>query len=380
MQKITKKKVIVIAIVAVAILVFFNIIRSCSKNSGDKFEFHDVTVGKVEKTISVTGVLEVSERKNILCKTNGVIFKVSVESNQEVRKGQFLAEVDTADLNQVLKKMGAQLESAKLELAIANEDLESKKSMFREQLISEKGLERAQYNYKTVQLKYRHFMIDYENTRTQKNNARIVSPIDGIVLDVLTTEGTPVIMNSPLFIIAPTLKKMNLTISIDESDIGQVKKDQHVFFTVSAYPEKTFRGKIKKVRISPVASPMAGSMASPMAKGGVVTYDSIVVCDNDDRLLKPGMTATATIEVNKVENVVRVPNQTLLINPLEGQAELEKNTVWRKTEISSGKIPAEKVKVEVGLRGDTFTEIKKNLKKGDKILIKYIRSSKGTGK
>ena len=70
----------------------------------------------------------------------------------------------------------------------------------------------------------------------------------------------------------------------------------------------------------------------------------------------------------------------MLINPLEGQEELEKNTVWRKSDKLTGKIPAEKVKVEVGLRGDTFTEIKKNLKKGDKILIKYIRGLKPAGK
>ena len=368
MQKITKKKVIAVAVIALAIFILFNIIRSCTKGSGDKFEFQDVTVGKVEKTISVTGVLDVSDRNNILCKTNGMISKIFVDFNQEVRKGQLLAEIDTEDLNMVLKKMGAQLENAKLELAIANEDLESKKSMFKENLISEKGLERARYNYKSVQLKYKQFMIDYDNTRKQKNNARIVSPINGIVINIMITEGVPIGMNSPVFVIAPSLKKMNLTISVDESDIGLVKKDQHVFFTVSAFPEKTFRGKIEKVRINPVL------------KGGLVTYDSIVASENNEQLLKPGMTATATIEINKVENVICIPNQALLINPLEGQAELEKNTVWRKTEISSGKIPAEKVKVEVGLRGDTFTEIKKNLKKGDKILIKYIRGSKGSGK
>ncbi|HNW28489.1 MAG TPA: efflux RND transporter periplasmic adaptor subunit [Spirochaetota bacterium] len=368
MQKMTKKNVIAIGAGVIAIILVISIIRSCGKNSGDKFEFQEVSVGKVEKTISVTGVLDVSGKKTILSKTNGVISNVAVDFNQEVRKGQVLAEIDTSDLNQVLKKMGAQLESAKLELAIAEEDLESKKSMHRDNLISDKGLERAQYNYKSVLLKYRQFMVDYENTRTQKANARIVSPIDGIVLNIMAVEGAPIVINTPVFVLAPSLKKMSLTISIDESDIGIVKKNQNVTFSVSAFPEKIFRGKIDRVRINPVV------------KGGLVTYDSIVACDNDEQLLKPGMTATATIEINKLDRVIRIPNQALLVNPLEGQEELEKNTVWRKSDKLTGKIPAEKVKIDVGLRGDTYTEIKKNLKKGDKILIKYIRGTKAAGK
>ncbi len=368
MQKIDKKKIITAAVVAVVILIVFNVIRSCTRGSGEKFEYHDVTVGKVEKTISVTGTLDVADKKNVLSRANGTITKVYVDFNQEVRRGQTLGEIDTTDVNQLLKKLGAQLESIKLEMAIANEDLESKKSMYSENLISEKGLERARYNYKTVQLRYKQFLVDYENAKSQRDNARIASPVDGVVLNILAAEGIPVAINTPLFIIAPSLKKMSLTISVDESDIGLVKKDQKVIFTVSAFPEKTFNGKIEKVRINPVL------------KGGLVTYDSTVSCENTEQFLKPGMTTTATIEISRRENVVRIPNQALLINPLEGQAETEKNTVWMKKEGLSGKLPVVKVRVETGLRGDTFTEIKKNLKKGDKILIKYIRGSKGSGK
>lgn len=368
MQKITKKKIVIAAAIAIVLLICLIIIRSCTKGSGEKFEYQDVTVGNVEKTISVTGALDVSDRKNVISKCNGILSKLHVDFNQEVRKGQVLAEIDTVEVDLTLKKMAAQLESVKLELAIANDDLESKKSMFKDNLISDKGLERAQFNCRTVQLKYKQIQVDYENARTQKNNSRIISPITGIVLNIMVTEGSPVAMNTPLFIIVPGLKKMNLTISVDESDIGLVRKDQRVKFTVSAFPEKTFYGRIEKVHINPVN------------KGGLITYESIVECDNDELLLKPGMTATATIEINKRENVIRVPNQALLVTPLEGQSEIEKNTLWRKSGTSTGKLPVEKVKVEIGLRGDTYTEIKKNLKKGDKILIKYIRAPKGSSK
>jgi HlyD family secretion protein len=368
MQKITRKKIIAFAAVAIAIFIVFSIVKSCQKGSTDKFEYEDVSLGKVEKTISVTGSIDVSGGKTILCKTNGIVKKINVEYNQEVKKGQLLAEIDTVDVDQLLKKLAAQLESLKLELTIAREDLESKKSMFKDNLISDKGLERAEFNYKTVVLKNRQFMVEYENARKQKEYSLVRSPIDGMVLKILLIESAPVGINSPLFLIVPSLKNMFMNVSVDESDIGLVKKDQRVNFTVSAFPEKTFNGKLSQVRITPVL------------KGALVTYESLVSCDNSEMLLKPGMTATATIEINKRENVLRVPNQALLINPLEGEAEMEKNTVWRKTDSTTGKLPVEKVKVEIGLRGDTYTEIKKNLKKGDKILIKFMRGSKGSGK
>lgn len=368
MQKITRKKIIAFGAIIITAFIFFGIIRSCNRGSKDKFEFDVVTTGKVEKTISVTGMLELSNSRTILSRSTGVMKKIYVDFNQHVRKGQVLAEIDATDVDQMLRKLSAQLENNKLELTIAKEDLETKRSMFKDNLISDKGLERAEYNYKTVLLKQKQFLVDYENTRMQKNNTRVTSPVDGLVLSITAKENVPVILNSPLFIIAPNMDKMTLTISIDESDIGLIKKDQNVYFTVSAFPEKTFHGKINQVRINPVM------------RGGLVTYDSVVTCENEDSLLKPGMTATATIEINKKENVIRIPNQALIVNPLEGKAQPEKNTVWRKSDRRGSAMPVEKVKVDVGLRGDTYTEIKKGLKKGDSILLKYVRGSSSTGK
>src|SRR4030042_376243 len=264
MQKITKKKIIVFTAVSVAIIVFFSLVRSCSKGSDNKYEYAEVTVGTVVKTISATGALDVAKTVNILSKTTGIIDAVHVDFNQEVKKGQLLATVDATETDQRLSKTAAQLESIKLELNIAKEDLETKKSMFKDNLISEKGMERAEYNYRTVYLKYKQIMVDYDVTREQKSYTRITSPINGIIMAVKISVNSPVVINAPLFVLAPSLKKMVLTISVDESDIGLIKKDENVFFTVSAFPNKTFRGKIDQVRINPAM------------KGGLGSYDWIV--------------------------------------------------------------------------------------------------------
>jgi HlyD family secretion protein len=368
MQKVNKKKIIVVVAISLAALAFFGIVRSCSKGTQDKFEYSEVAMGKVERTLSVTGALDVTNTYNLLSKSAGIIEKVYVDFNQEVKKGQLLAAIEASSVDQQLAKLGAQLESMKLEIVIAKEDLESKRSMYKENLISQKGMERAEMNYKSSQLRYKQTLLDYEFTRTQKGYTRITAPIDGIIIQKNVAPNQPVAINSLLFILVPSLKQMNLTISIDESDIGLIKKDQNVVFTVSAFPDKAFKGKINQVRINPIV------------KGGLVTYESLVICDNKDQLLKPGMTATATIEINKKENALRVPNQSLLVNPEGGQSDDERNTVWRKVDKISGKLPVEKVSVEIGLRGDNYTEIKKNLKKGDKVLIKFIRGSKSSGK
>lgn len=368
MQKVTRKKVIAIVVICAVALIFFGIIRGCNSGGEDKFEYSEVTVGQVLRTISVTGMLEVSGTIHVLSKANGIIVNVPVDFNQVVKKGQLLAVIDATEIDQRLSKIVAQLESSKLEMIIAKEDYESKKSMFRENLISEKGMERAEFNYKSAQLRYRQVIVDYEITRKQKDYTRITSPIDGVILQITAIKDAPVAINTPLFLIAPSLKKMSLTITVDESDIGLVKKGQGVTFTVSAFQNKTFSGKIEQVRITPVV------------KGGLVTYESIVSCDNSEQILKPGMTATATIEISKVDKVLRVPNQALLVNPLEGRTEGEKNIIWKQAGKVSGKLPVERVVVEVGLRGDSFTEIKKNLKKGDMVLVKFVKSGKGSRK
>lgn len=365
MQKISKKKILIPASVVLFFILLWGITRSCGKGSTNSYEYEPVSVGTVEKTISVTGVLEVTDTYKVLTKTTGIVKRVYADYNQNVSRGQILALLDSTEADQRLAKIAAQMENAKLELAIAAEDLESKKSMFADKLISEKGLERAEFNYKSVLLKQRQMQIDYSIVSKARADTRITAPASGIVIARNAEENMPVPQHTPLFIIASTLKKMKLTISIDESDIGLMKKGQKVTFTVSAFPDTTFRGTIDQVRITPVI------------KGGLVTYESIVMCENDELLLKPGMTATATIEINKKENVLRIQNQAFLVSPRGLQGEHEPNVVWKKSSKGKEGLPVVKVPVEIGLKGDNYTEIKKNLSKGEQILIRY---TKGSGK
>jgi len=367
-KKITKKKIIILAVLAISILVIFSLVKSCGSKGKKKLDFEKITKGEVKKTISVSGSLEVLDSYKILSKIPGVVSRVYADFNSNVSKGQLLAELNSVDFDQQLMKISAQLDSVKLELQVAKEELEAKKNMYKDNLISKKGMQESEFRLKSVQLKMKAIQVDYQHALSQRNSTRIHSPISGIVISRRVEENLPVVINLPLFEIAPNLKKMRLIINIDESDIGNIKKDQKVQFTVSAFPEKTFYGKINQVRINPVP------------KAGLITYESVVVCDNDELLLKPGMTVTATVIINQKEKVLRVPNQAFIANPDDSvDYGSEKKFIWIRSNALVGKTPLQRVEVKVGLVGDTYTEILKNVKENDEVLIKVTKTDK-TGK
>ena len=351
------RKTVVYIIAAVLFLIVALFIRNCSKSDKKEYIFDSVTQGVVKKTIAVTGELDVVDPVVILSKINGIILKTYTDFNQTVTKGQLLLKIDSIAIDQRIERISGQLESAGLEVLSAKADLEGKQNLFKDNLISKRAMEQAEMNYKVVQNKYTQIKLDYEQAKSERGFTSVYSPINGIVINIYRNKDDPISVNAPLFLLAENLKKMLLTISVDESDIGFVKTGQQVIFTVSAFPEKRFTGKIEQVRINPVKS------------GSLVSYKCIVIGDNDDLLLKPGMTATATVVIDEKENVMRVLNQALMVTPEDGEIPDSSNSmVWVKSGIV-GK-PYKGIKVETGLSGDLYTEIISGLTDKDEVLIR----------
>lgn len=351
------RKTVAYIIVAVLFLIVALFVRNCSKSDKKEYIFDSVTKGVVKKTIAVTGELDVMDPVVILNKINGIILQVYADFNQTVSKGQLLLKINSDTIDQRIERISRQLESARLQVLSSKADLEGKENLFKDNLISKRAMEQAEMNYKVVQNNYTQIKSDYEQVKSEKNFANVHSPINGIVINIYRKKDDPISVNAPLFLLAENLKKMLLTISVDESDIGFIKTGQQVIFTVSAFPEKRFTGKIEQVRINPVKS------------GSLVSYKCIVVGDNEELLLKPGMTATATVVVDEKENVMRVLNQALMVAPEDGEFPGSSGKmVWVKSGIV-GK-PYKGVKVETGLSGDLYTEIVSGLTDKDEVLIR----------
>ncbi|HOO72716.1 MAG TPA: efflux RND transporter periplasmic adaptor subunit [Spirochaetota bacterium] len=355
------KKIISIASALIGILLIFLIARSCGDEKKLIYEYEKIGYGTIQKTITASGSLQVYGVELVLIKIGGIISNIYVEVNAPVKKGQLLARIDSSGIDQNLERMKRRLESAQLELQKAESDYESKKSMYAENLISKQGMENEELNYKTILIKYKQTKFEYDLAKKDKNNTLIYSPINGVVLSINGNINQPIGTNQEMFKIAPSLKKMLLIIDVDESDIGMVEKNQEVVFSVSAYPDETFKGKILDVNINPIN------------KSGIVSYQSRVLCDNNELKLKPGMSASATVIIKTKKNVLRVLNQAFIVSPVEVTFDETAKYVWRKKSNLIGDLPVERVKVETGLVGNMYTEILKNLKKGDKILIKVAQ-------
>ena len=360
-QKI-KKIIILIAVISLVIFFAFILIRGCGDDRTYSYTYEKIGKGSVEKTISASGHVEVQNLERVLSKMSGIVSHVYVNVHDNVKKGKLLAVFDSTDIDQNLKKSKVRFDNVSDELEKAKRELENSKNMLKENLISKQSFENSTYQYKSVLNKYKQIKIDHEIMLEQKRHTKVYSPISGIIIDRNVNNDFPIGNNREMFTIAPSLKKMIVLIDVDESDIGYVKKNQDVIFTVSAYPDSKFKGTIQYVSIS------------PKNKGGIISYGSTVVCKNEDLKLKPGMTASATVIVKRKKNVLRALNQAFLVSPIEipYDQDDENKYVWKKTKSIVDAIPMKRVNVKTGLVGDMYTEITENLKEGDEVLIKVI--------
>ncbi len=274
-------------------------------------------------TVSATGNLEPTNRVDIGIEVSGTISEVLVDYNDVVKKGQVLARLDTIKLESKVNSAKASLQGAeanlqesKLSMNNAKSELNRVERLFKStggNYPSRKEIDTARVLYEKSKASSQALMAQVEQaSAVLKSNeddlkkAVVISPIDGIVLDKLIETGQSVVasMQVPtLFTLAEDLKKMEVVVSVDEADVGSVKKGQSVSFTVDAYPNKIFQGVIEQVRMN------------SQIVNNVVTYQTVVTVDNAELLLRPGMTVSADITTKVIKNALQVPNSALRFTP-----------------------------------------------------------------
>lgn len=314
---------IAIAIVSFLAIVLFFIFNGNNKSNKIEYITKKVTQGDLSVVVSTTGNLNPTNSVEIGIEVSGTLKEIFVDFNDEVKAGQILAKIDTV-------KLQSQVDSstAALAIAVANQKesqvlLNNKKTLYDRTLNmyknsggkypSKNELDDTRFSYEaaieSLEAAKAKVLQAQSNLKTDKQNlekASVKSSIDGIVLnrEVEVGQTLAATMSAPkLFTIAKDLTNMDLIVSIDEADVADIKKDLPVTFTVDAYPNKVFNGKVKQVRLNPVDT------------NGVVTYETVVSVDNEDLLLKPGMTATAKIITKESKNKLLIPNGALRFKP-----------------------------------------------------------------
>lgn len=274
-------------------------------------------------TVQATGNLEPLRTVTVGIEVSGTLREVLVDYNDPVKAGQVLARLDTVKLESSLNSSRAQLKVARANL-ISNEAAanEAKLQLNRLQQVFEStnGAYPSQKDMDSAKAAYDRANASLSASRAQLEQAEAevltgeenlrkavaVSPIDGIVLTRNVDVGQTVAasMQTPtLFTIAEDLKKMQVIVAVDEADVGEVRDGQLVTFRVNAYPNREFNGTVSQVRL--------GSQIT----SGVVTYNAVVLVDNPEGLLRPGMTAQASIVTKQAADALVVPNAAFRFAP-----------------------------------------------------------------
>ena len=324
-NKSSKKKyffiVLIILLLAGGYYYFF--INGTKKEELTTYNTKKVTKGDLSVVVSATGILNPTNSVEIGVEVSGTIKEIYVDFNDNVEVGQLLAILDTRKLQSEVDGQTANLGISKANLKESEVNLRNKKTVYDRTLKmynssggkypSINELDDTKFAYESAVSAFEASKAKVEQSSFSLNTAKqnldkayVKSSIKGIVLNRAVEVGQTLAasMNAPkLFTLAKDLTQMDLIISIDESDVADIKKDLDVTFTVDAYANKTFKGKIKQVRLNPVTV------------NGVVTYETVVGVSNEELLLRPGMTATAQIITKQSIDKLIIPNGALRFKP-----------------------------------------------------------------
>ena len=300
-----KKKLIIITTILVAVVVVFLLLRK-SNNNTIVFKTTKVERGDINTTITATGTLEAITTVQVGTQVSGVIRNIYVDFNSVVKKGQLIAMIDTTTLAAAVLESKASLAGSEATLNFNQKKYNRVKKLYDNKVVPEKDYDEALNGFQTAKANYMSAKAQLNRALTNLKYATITAPINGVVISRNVDIGQTVAasFNTPtLFTIANDLTKMQVQASIDEADIGQVEKGQKVEFTVDAYPDLTFEGKIIQKRLQPIVVQ------------NVVTYNVIVDAPNPNLKLMPGTTANIVVYVNEKHDVLKIQSKALRYNP-----------------------------------------------------------------
>jgi len=310
-----KKKTIILALIIGIIAIVILVLFTGGTKEIVKLETITVKRGNIVNTVTATGKVEPIDQVNVGTQVSGVIDKIYVTYNSNVKKGQLLAELDKSTLRSQVLQSKASLASAQNELTYREQNYKRIKKLYEGSLVSETDFEEAQYQYNNAKTSVDKLKSNLDQVEVNLSYAMIYSPIDGVILNCAVKEGQTVAasFSTPtLFSIAKDLTKMQVEANVDEADIGQVKVNQRVNFTVDAYPSDTFSGKVTQIRLEPTTT------------SNVVTYTVIIEAPNNDLKLMPGLTASIEIIIKEAMDVMLVTPKALQFEPTEELAKTYK--------------------------------------------------------
>lgn len=366
MKKLRISKIWIAVVVIVIVAVAAWAMSGGKKEEDINFKEEKVALKTLQNSVTATGTIEAVTSVTVGTQVSGIVNKLYVDYNSQVKKGQVIAELDKTNLLSELNTAKANLASAQSSLNYQAANMERYRTLYKKGLVSADEYENALLTYRQAKEQVASSKENVQRAQTNLGYATITSPIDGTVISKSVEEGQTVAasFNTPeLFTIAKDLTNMQVVANVDEADIGNVKEGDRVTFTVDAYPDDTFEGTVKQVRLEATTT------------NNVVTYEVVISAPNADLKLKPGLTANVTIYTQERSGVLAVANKALRFTPTKETVGKDmkivdckgKNKVWT---LNGNTLTAHPV--TIGQSDGINTEITKGLKQGDKIVTEIV--------
>lgn len=366
MKKLKISKVWIAMTVVVIIAVAAWALSGEKEKEEINFKQEKVSLQTLQNSVTATGTIEAVTSVTVGTQVSGIVNKLYVDYNSQVKKGQVIAELDKTNLLSELNTAKANMASAQSQLNYQNANMKRYQTLYQKGLVSADDYENALLTYRQAKEQVATAKEQVQRAQTNLGYATITSPIDGTVISKSVEEGQTVAasFNTPeLFTIAKDLTNMQVVADVDEADIGAVKEGDRVTFTVDAYPDDAFEGTVKQVRLQATTT------------NNVVTYEVVISAQNADLKLKPGLTANVTIYTQERTGVLAVANKALRFTPTKETVGKDmkivdckgKNKVWT---LDGKTLTAHPV--SIGQTDGMHTEITKGLKAGQQIVTEIV--------
>lgn len=380
MDRLLQKKIIIpLATLLVILILVFTFAKSDTKS---EYKLSKVERNTIIQTVEASGIINPVKTVSIGSQVSGMISQLYVDFNSQVKKGQLLAQIDPSLFQAQVDQAQANLNAARANyqktksmLIYDEANYKRYKTLFKKNYVSKSDLDLAEATYhadlaalSSLNAQIAQSSATLRNNLTNLRYTKIVSPVNGVVVSRAVDVGQTVAASfttPTLFTVAQDLTQMQIEVSVSEADIGKIKMGQNVDYTLDGYPNETFKGTVSQVRISPTTV------------SNVVTYTVIVSVNNDDEILKPGMTANVSIITNKKENALSVENAALRFTPekITGGKKYKEQGIWLLT-----KNKPTRVNIKLGVADSDYTEIiSPEIKEGDDVIVESLNKKHDSG-
>jgi len=279
-----------------------------AKEKPVEFKTATASRGEIVQAVTVNGQIVPVKNVQVGSQVSGIITDINVDFNSHVTNGQVIAKIDPSTYQQNITQADAELENAKAALEYAQLSFNRAKELRAAELVSASDYDKTVVDLHQAQAVVRTREAALNKAKVDLERTTIYAPDDGIVISRAVDVGQTVAasFNTPtLFQIAHDLREMRIEAMVSEADVGGVEEGQDVKFNVDAFPNRQFVGKVSQVRFAPITNQ------------NVVNYTAVVVVNNEDLKLRPGMTATASIVTGERKDVLKIPNAALRYRPTE---------------------------------------------------------------